>query len=114
MISGEIARDRRWAGTRRLAGTLVQPLTWAMLALVYLYRYTLGPMLPPSCRYEPSCSAYALEAIRRHGPLGGGWLILLRLLRCQPWGGRGYDPVPEQCFCRQADSRSRSGPRPGV
>lgn len=55
-----------------------------------------GPslVLPPSCRYSPSCSAYAITAIERYGALAGGWLAAKRLLRCHPWGGSGYDPVP--------------------
>ena len=82
-----------------------KPLAWAMLALIQIYRYILRPVLPLSCRYEPSCSSYALEAIRRHGPFGGGWLTARRLLRCQPWGGMGYDPVPERCFHHEAAAR---------
>ncbi len=55
-----------------------------------------GPslVLPPSCRYSPSCSAYAITAIERYGALHGGWIAAKRLLRCHPWGGSGYDPVP--------------------
>lgn len=55
-----------------------------------------GPslILPPSCRYIPSCSAYAITAIERYGALSGGWMAAKRLLRCHPWGGHGYDPVP--------------------
>jgi len=58
--------------------------------------WQIGPsaVLPPSCRYMPSCSAYAIEALERHGAFRGGWLTLKRLLRCQPWGGSGFDPVP--------------------
>ncbi|MDX2103122.1 MAG: membrane protein insertion efficiency factor YidD [Alphaproteobacteria bacterium] len=63
--------------------------------LVLLYRYTLKAVLPPSCRFEPSCSAYALEALSRHGAIHGGWLSVRRICRCHPWGGMGYDPVPD-------------------
>jgi putative membrane protein insertion efficiency factor len=65
--------------------------------LILLARgWQLGPssVLPPSCRYQPSCSAYAIEAIRRYGAARGGWLALRRILRCHPWGGSGLDPVP--------------------
>jgi len=65
--------------------------------LILLVRgWQIGPsvILPPSCRYQPSCSAYAIEALRRYGALRGGWLAFRRILRCHPWGGHGYDPVP--------------------
>lgn len=65
-----------------------------LLALIGFYRGAISPWLPPSCRFTPSCSAYAQEAVRRHGAGRGGWLALRRLLRCHPFGGRGYDPVP--------------------
>lgn len=58
------------------------------------YRVLLSPLLPPSCRFTPTCSAYALEALRKHGPVKGTYLTVRRLLRCHPWGGSGYDPVP--------------------
>jgi putative membrane protein insertion efficiency factor len=64
------------------------------MALIWLYQQTIGPALPRSCRYEPSCSYYAFSAIERHGVVRGAWLALKRLARCQPWGGSGYDPVP--------------------
>ncbi|MBQ1836828.1 MAG: membrane protein insertion efficiency factor YidD, partial [Paludibacteraceae bacterium] len=54
----------------------------------------ISPLLPPSCRYTPTCSQYALEAIQKHGPLKGLYLAVRRILRCNPWGGSGYDPVP--------------------
>ncbi|MCF0175522.1 MAG: membrane protein insertion efficiency factor YidD [Bacteroidales bacterium] len=64
------------------------------LALIAFYRSVISPILPPACRYTPTCSRYALEAFRKYGPVKGGWLTLKRLLRCNPWGGSGYDPVP--------------------
>ncbi len=64
------------------------------LGLVYFYRYAISPLTPPSCRFTPTCSEYALEALTKYGLLKGGWLSIKRILRCHPWGGRGYDPVP--------------------
>ncbi|MBI2767284.1 MAG: membrane protein insertion efficiency factor YidD [Chloroflexi bacterium] len=58
------------------------------------YQRTLSRVLPPACRFEPTCSAYAVEAIERYGAIRGGWLALRRLARCTPWGGSGFDPVP--------------------
>ncbi|MGF1609962.1 MAG: membrane protein insertion efficiency factor YidD [Kiloniellales bacterium] len=69
-------------------------LALVLAALVRLYQLTLSSVTPAHCRYLPSCSAYAHEALLTHGPLTGGWLALRRLLRCHPWGGSGYDPVP--------------------
>ncbi|HKM39657.1 MAG TPA: membrane protein insertion efficiency factor YidD [bacterium] len=66
----------------------------AILGAISGYRCYLSPLLPPHCRYTPTCSAYAYEAIARYGVVKGGYLVLKRLLRCQPWGGQGYDPVP--------------------
>lgn len=62
--------------------------------LILAYRYLLAPVLPRGCRYAPSCSLYALEALQRHGAITGGGLALRRLASCHPWGGSGYDPVP--------------------
>jgi len=65
-----------------------------LLGLIWVYQSTLGPALPRACRFEPSCSRYAQQAIVRYGALKGSWLTVRRLARCQPWGGHGYDPVP--------------------
>jgi uncharacterized protein len=59
------------------------------------YQLLISPVFPMSCRYSPSCSAYAAEAVMSHGVLRGGWLAIKRIVRCHPWGGWGYDPVPE-------------------
>jgi uncharacterized protein len=66
----------------------------ALILLVRAYQIALSPLLPASCRYYPSCSAYAIEALERHGALRGGWLTLRRLARCHPFRPGGYDPVP--------------------
>ena len=71
------------------------PLSRFMIGLIRAYQLLISPFLPASCRYYPSCSAYGAEAIAKHGPLAGFWLILRRILRCHPWGGEGVDPVPE-------------------
>ena len=70
-------------------------LDMLVCGLILGYRYLLSPLWPGVCRFEPTCSAYGLEAIRRHGALRGGWLTLTRLSRCHPWGGSGIDPVPD-------------------
>ena len=65
-----------------------------MQAVLRAYQLLISPLLPPSCRYLPTCSDYAIEALAQHGPLWGSALALRRLARCHPWGGSGYDPVP--------------------
>ena len=72
------------------------PLSAKVLLLpIAFYRYAISPLLPSRCRYYPTCSAYADEAIRRYGAIRGGWLALKRLGRCHPWGAHGLDPVPD-------------------
>lgn len=71
-------------------------LAWPMLALVWLYRLLISPFLGSNCRYSPSCSQYALDALRLHGAFRGTWLAVRRISRCHPWGGSGYDPVPDR------------------
>lgn len=65
-----------------------------LMWLVRGYRLLVSPFIPPSCRYTPTCSEYAIEALQRHGALKGGWLAIRRIGRCHPWGSEGYDPVP--------------------
>ena len=83
-----------WTGpevTVRVTRALARPVVW----LVIGYQHTFSRAMPPACRFEPTCSWYAREALERHGIFRGGWLALRRLSRCRPGGGRGYDPVPE-------------------
>jgi uncharacterized protein len=68
--------------------------SFLFLGLVRFYQYTISPLTPASCRYTPTCSQYAIEAIQKYGPFKGGWLAMKRIARCHPWGGHGYDPVP--------------------
>lgn len=79
-----------------MINALSRLLAWPMRALVQLYRLTISPLLGNNCRFHPSCSAYALEALRDHGAFRGTWLALHRIGRCHPWGGSGYDPVPPE------------------
>ena len=74
-----------------------------LLGLIWLYRRTLSPVLGARCRFEPSCSAYAEEALQTHGALRGGLLALWRLLRCQPFARGGIDPVPRPSSARLAE-----------
>ncbi|MFR9503562.1 MAG: membrane protein insertion efficiency factor YidD [Rikenellaceae bacterium] len=75
---------------KRVGWLLTQPL----LLLVHLYRRCISPFTPPSCRFVPTCSEYALQALRKYGSIKGSWLTLRRLSKCHPWGGSGYDPLP--------------------
>lgn len=91
-----------------------------LIGVLRAYQYLVSPFMPPSCRFYPSCSHYAVEAVERHGAIKGSWLTAWRLLRCNPWGGCGYDPVPDK---REASrtietsawptARSRSVPKHG-
>ena len=86
-------------GVYALYQLLMTLLSKVMLALIWFYRTCISPLKPPTCRYTPTCSQYAVEAIKKYGPLKGGWLAFKRILRCNPFGGSGYDPVP--CTSRQ-------------
>lgn len=66
------------------------------LFLIKVYQTLISPLFPSTCRYQPTCSHYAIEALQKHGFLKGGWLAIKRILSCHPWGGSGYDPVPEE------------------
>ena len=70
------------------------PAAWLALLIIALYRRAISPLLPPACRFVPSCSEYGYEAVARYGILAGGRIAVWRILRCNPFGGSGYDPVP--------------------
>ena len=64
-----------------------------MLGLIWIYKHMISPLKPATCRYTPTCSTYAVQAINKYGPFKGGWMALKRIGSCHPWGGSGYDPV---------------------
>ena len=76
------------------AGVMKRLLSYLLLLPIYFYQKCISPMIGPSCRFTPTCSQYAVEAIKKHGPFKGFCLAVRRILRCHPWGGSGYDPVP--------------------
>lgn len=69
-------------------------LQFIFLLPVYFYKYSISPLFPARCRYNPTCSQYTIDAIKKHGILKGGWLAIKRISSCHPWGGSGFDPVP--------------------
>ena len=77
---------------------ILRPLSEFLATILILpirfYQKSISPLTPPSCRFTPTCSQYAIEALRKHGPFKGMYLAVRRILRCHPWGGSGYDPVP--------------------
>lgn len=87
----------------------MSPLAKFFRLLIRFYQRGISPFLPVACRYHPTCSQYALEAIRLHGGLKGSWLALRRIGRCHPWGGHGFDPVPPAEGARGAAGKQRTG-----
>ncbi|MGC6285158.1 MAG: membrane protein insertion efficiency factor YidD [Polaribacter sp.] len=71
-------------------------LTYPFILIIRFYQTVISPLTPPTCRYSPTCSQYSLEALKKHGLFYGGWLAIKRIISCNPWGGSGYDPVPEK------------------
>ena len=71
----------------------MKSMTWLLVHLVLFYRVTLGRVLGGQCRFQPTCSQYAIDAVQKHGPWRGSWMTIKRICRCHPWGGRGYDPA---------------------
>lgn len=73
---------------------LLQILSLPFIALIKLYQWIISPIMGPKCRFTPTCSTYALQALKKYGVFKGTWLAIKRIARCHPWGGHGYDPVP--------------------
>jgi putative membrane protein insertion efficiency factor len=80
-------------------------LAWPLLLLVRIYSYAISPLLGANCRYQPTCSEYAIEALRLHGAFRGTALAARRIARCHPWGKSGYDPVPREDRDDEENSR---------
>ncbi|MBM3649411.1 MAG: membrane protein insertion efficiency factor YidD [Alphaproteobacteria bacterium] len=100
-LHGSLARG---PANRQFPGRMLSRLSvWLLRGAIRAYQLTLAYFFVGACRYEPSCSAYAAEAVARHGALRGGWLAAHRLCRCGPWGGAGYDPVPPRLSCQPAE-----------
>ena len=81
------ALSRLWRAFKRL-------LALPLIGIVRFYQICISPLKPPTCRFTPTCSQYALQALRKYGPIKGSWLTVKRLAKCHPWGGSGYDPLP--------------------
>lgn len=78
----------------QIVSVLLTPLVFVALGLIRIYQLFVSPLLGANCRYVPSCSEYAADALRQYGAIRGGWLALKRIMRCHPWGGSGHDPLP--------------------
>ena len=74
--------------------TLLRILSYPFIALIKIYQWLISPILGAKCRFTPTCSHYAVEALQKYGIFKGAWLTVKRIARCHPWGGHGYDPVP--------------------
>lgn len=77
---------------------IIHGISWVLVTIlllpIWIYQKAISPYTPPSCRFTPTCSEYARQALLKHGPIKGLWLAIKRIARCHPWGGSGYDPVP--------------------
>ncbi|GAA1249940.1 hypothetical protein GCM10009609_11670 [Pseudonocardia aurantiaca] len=86
------------------------PVARALIGALRFYQRWISPALPPTCRFYPTCSAYAIEALQVHGPLRGSWLTVRRLLRCAPWHPGGIDPVPPRRPCSARTHHEEQAP----
>lgn len=73
-------------------------MQYILIKLIDVYRYCISPLTPPNCRFTPTCSQYAREAIFKYGAMRGCWLSIHRIIRCNPWSSGGYDPIPEDSY----------------
>ena len=89
-------------------------MKYVLIGLLRAYRTLISPLYGQVCRYHPSCSAYALEAVQRHGALRGSWLAVRRLGRCHPWAAGGYDPVPGRTSVPSTSRASAGNPMQGA
>ena len=95
------------AASRVVVNALSRLLALPLLLLVQIYRFSISPLLGVNCRFEPTCSSYAIEALRKHGAFRGSMLAVKRIARCHPWGSSGYDPVPGQDSDKHEDRNAR-------
>ena len=79
---------------RTVYKTILKLLAFPFILIIKMYQLLISPILPANCRYQPTCSHYAVEALKKYGIFKGGWLAIKRISRCHPWGSSGYDPVP--------------------
>jgi putative membrane protein insertion efficiency factor len=99
-------------GLRRAGRVVGQVVALPLVLLVKAYQRLVSPLLPPTCRYYPSCSAYAVNALERFGPLRGTWMAVSRLLRCHPWSPGGVDHVPDRDPVTGRPVPGTTGPKP--
>ncbi|WP_363322887.1 membrane protein insertion efficiency factor YidD [uncultured Sunxiuqinia sp.] len=96
MINFAHSKKERTSFMQCVAKMILKVLGWLLLLPVYFYKYAISPLTPASCRHVPTCSQYAVDAVKIHGPFKGFWLAVRRISKCHPWGTHGYDPVPDR------------------
>ena len=109
-MSGHAGGPTEESTMRVILGRVGQVLVLPLIGLTRVYQLVISPLTPPTCRYYPSCSAYAVTALRRFGPIKGTWLAGRRLLRCHPWSPGGVDHVPERAHAASSVSADEGGP----